>query len=280
MSTVFTFPGKAGDAVLQFPVAYQWHKKTGGRFTCWMDEQTTKMVAPLFAAQPCVEAVEFKPGVSNWSCGGQPWHFDLPTSAFEGHTVYHLGFRSMPQRQITLETLENAKLPVEIDRQALASDACFFVPAIPLDIGKRRLVLHGNPICPHTKSTPGFWRFLASISGELESLFDEIVWVGNARDREIGMRTYPWKEFDDGGSFLETARLMAGSSCVIACGSSMAALASVLKIPCARIHDPIGEAPRVIWDGLGDNQLNRTELELRSLWPEWRSRWIKQGVTA
>ena len=68
--TVFTFPGKAGDALHQWPIAYWWARENGKRFTCWMDERNTKIVAPLFAAQPCVEKVEFKPGVENY----QPRH--------------------------------------------------------------------------------------------------------------------------------------------------------------------------------------------------------------
>ena len=275
MSTVFTFPGRAGDALLQFPVAYQWSKATGDKFTCWLDERSCKMVAPLFAAQTCVEAVEFKPGIEGYPCGGQPFHFDLPTSEFKDRTIFHMGFRSFPQRQITLETLENAKLPVKIDRQDLAHESCFMFHVEP----KNRLILHGNPVCPHTKTTPGFWKFLASITSEISELFDEIVWVGDKRDREIGTRTYPqWKDFDDGGSFLEVAKLMAGSKAVIACGSSMAALGQVLKVPTIRVHDPIGNHPRVIWSGLGESQLNLTEIELREAWPQWRDRWIKQEV--
>jgi hypothetical protein len=284
MSTVFSFPGKSGDALLQFPVAYQWHKITGKQFDCWLDEHTCKPVEKLFAAQPCVGEVKLISGVENWNCGGQPFHMNLPTSAFAEHTVYHLGFRSFPQRQITLETLENCKLPVTVDREALASEPCFAWPGsieFPVEgqrVATRRLILHGQPICPHTKSTPGFWPFLSSIAHELPALFDEIVWVGDARDREIGTRTYPeWKDFNDVGSFLETARLMSGASCVIACGSSMAALAQVMKIPCARIHDPIGGSPKVIWSGLGDNQINETELGMRSQWPIFRDRWITKA---
>jgi hypothetical protein len=170
VSTVFTFPGRAGDACLQFPVAYQWSKVTGQKFTCWLDERSCKMVKPLFEAQPCVESVEFKPGIESYNCGGQPFHFDLPTSAFEGHTVHHLGFRSFPNRQITLETAENFNAGIEIDREALASE------------------------------------------------------------------------------------------------------------PTLRVHDPIQNLPKVIWNGLGDNQLNETEITLRTLWPEWRDQWLKATV--
>src|SRR3990172_6315695 len=46
--TVMTFSGKAGDALHQWPVAWWWAKKTGQKFTCWLEEQTCKLVAPLF----------------------------------------------------------------------------------------------------------------------------------------------------------------------------------------------------------------------------------------
>ena len=271
MSTVATFPGRLGDAMLQFPVMHQWSKVTGKTFDCWMDERTCKPLEGLFASQACVGEVKLVSGVESYHCGGQPFHMNLTTSAFSEHTVYHMGFRTFPQRQITLETLENVKLPIPIDRTSLETEPCFAFPDTPK---RRLLLLHGNPICPHTKMTPNFWKFLAGTYNELEDLFQDIVWVGDARDREIGTRTYAWDAFDDHGSLLETAKLMAQASCVIACGSSMAAMAQVMKIPCIRVHDPIGEAHKVIWSGLGENQLNETEATLRTAWPEWRDRWL------
>lgn len=272
MKPTFTCPGKQGDAMLQWPVAYQFCKQTQTRCDVWLDENTCKALVPLFESQACVDEVKLIKGVENWSCGGQPWHFDLPTSAHKDRTIYHLGFRGFPSRQITLETAENVKLPIKIDRSALESEPAFLFDGIE---PKRRLLLHGQPVYGHTKTTPGFWKFLAGISRELPDLFDEIVWIGSDRDREVGTRTYPdWKDFDDHGSFLEVARLMAGSACVIACGSSMAAMAQVLKIPCVRVHDPIGDNPKVVWSGLGENQLNDTELGLRTAWPAWRDQWL------
>ena len=67
---------------------------------------------------------------------------------------------------------------------------------------------------------------------------------------------------------------MVNSRAVIGCGSSSVALAGALKVPCIRVHDPIGEFPRRIWDNLGDNQLNDTEIGLRASWPEWRDKWL------
>jgi hypothetical protein len=274
---VCTFSGKAGDAVMQWPVAYWWSKQHGQKFTAWLDEKSCKLVAPLFAAQPCVEAVEFKPGIINYACGGQPWHFDLPTSELIGKTVYHLGFRSFPERQLTLECLAQSQVPVEIENPTLAEVNPFEVPVRTEQVN--RLVLHGQGVCPHSRTTPQFWRFLAAIRKELAGLFEEIVFVGSPADREVAQIAYPdWKTFDDGGNFLTLAGLLISSRAVIGCGSSTVALAGALKVPCIRVHDPIGEFPRRIWDNLGENQLNDTEVGLRTSWPKWRDRWLTAKV--
>lgn len=286
MSTVFTFSGKAGDAILQWPVAYQWSKMTGKKFTCWMDEKSTKMVAPLFESQPCVEKVEFKDGVDNYNCGGQPFHFNLETKDFDGHTVYHLGLRAFPARQLTLQCVEDSKLPVKIDTAKLSSEPSlvidgkdaavrFFTPTV------NRVILHGQPVCPHNRQTPQFWKFLSHIAPWLEANFDEILFVGDERDREVGARTYPkWKTYDDGGDFLVLARLMADARLVIGCGSSIVTLGGALKVATVRVHDPIGNHPKVIWSNLGPNQMNGTDIELRNDWPEFRNKWLRGSVAA
>jgi hypothetical protein len=277
--TVFTMSGKAGDAIMQWPIAYWWAKQHDAKFTLWLDEKSCKMVAPLFAAQPCVEKVEFKEGVVNYQCGGQPWHFDLNNSEFAGRNVYHLGFRSFPERQLTLETLERSNVPVSVDVATLANTNPFEVPAAGEKVN--RLVLHGQGVCPHTRATPNFWKFLSANRKEIVNLFDEIVFIGSPQDREVGSIAYPeWGSFDDGGDFLKLAELMVNSRAVIGCGSSSVALAGALKVPCIRVHDPIGnDIPRRIWDNLSDNQLNDTEVGLRSSWPGWRDKWLTSPVS-
>lgn len=276
MSTVFTFPGKSGDAIMQFPVAYQWAKKTGKKFTAWLDERSCRLVAPLFEAQPCVEKVEYKAGVTGYGCGGQPWHFGLETKDLEGFTVYHMGMRSFPQRQLTLQCLEDAKLPIEIDKASLSMESCFSVGPVEK---ANRVILHGQPICPHTKGSPQFWKFLFSIYPYLRGNFDEIVFVGDEGDREIALRTYPEaSSFDDQGNFLTLAKLIAGSRLVVGGGSSVVALGGALKVPTIRVHDQIGSHPKVIWSNLGDNQLNNTEIELRAAWPEFKQRWLEKST--
>jgi len=278
MSTVFTFPGKIGDALLQWPVAYQYWKKTGQAFEVWLDEHRCKPLLPLFKAQPCVLDAKLMPGVENWDCGGQPFHMNLPTSAFEGHAIYHLGLRAFPTRQITLETVQYARLPVEIDMEALTNEPSLVTPKVLEKVN--RLIVHGQGICPHTRQTPQMWRFLSRVRKELESIFDEIVFVGTDRDRQVGTKTYPdWKEFVDDEDFSVLADYMALSRAAITVGSSVAALADCLKLPTIRVHDPVADnAPKVIWSNLHPGSINDTELELRDSWPKWRDSALLNAV--
>jgi hypothetical protein len=273
MATVFTMPGKIGDSILQWPVAYHYAKKSGEKIELWMDETTCKPLVSLFEAQSCVEKVKLVGGVENYGCGGQPFHLNLPTSAFEGNTIYHLGMRSFPARQITLQTLQDSRVPVRVEVEDLSNTPSLEVGDVEK---KNRLVVHGQSVCPHNRSTPTMWRFLSSIREELEALFDDIAFVGSPDDREVGMTAYPgWSEFDDGGDFLKLAQFIAGSRAMIGCGSAPITVAGALKIPAIRVHDRIGnDAPRVIWNNLGENQVNDTEIGLRTVWPVFRDKWL------
>lgn len=274
MSTVFTCPGKMGDALHQTPIAYHWAKQHQAKATFWLDEKTCKPLVPLLEAQPWVESVELKGGVESYHCGGQPFHMNLPTSAFDGHTIYHLGLRGFPARQLTLECLQVSKVPVEVTPDVLATEPSLHAPVLEK---KNRLVLHGQPVYAHTRSVPTFWKFLAGIRGELESMFDEIVWVGNERDLEVGKRTYPeWGTFEDEGDFLELARYINGSRCMIGCGSAPIVLPGLLKVPAIRVHDPIAnDAPKVIWSNLSHNNINDTEIGLRKEWPLFKAQFLQ-----
>jgi hypothetical protein len=232
----------------------------------WLDEKTLKPLVPLFEAQPCVEKVELKSGITSYHMGGQPFDFGLKTSDHIDHEIYHLGFKAFPSRQITLETLKN--VPLNIDADRIAHDPSLFVGPVKQE---DRVVLHGT-FASHHSGVPSFWRFLHDIQNDLP---EKRVFVGTVPERREARALYPtWDEFEDGGDFLELARLIQGSKLVIGTGSSVCALASVLHAPCVRVHDPIGEFAKVIWSGLGDNQLNETELSLRKLWPEWRDKWL------
>lgn len=265
---VFTMPGKCGDSLMQWPIPYWWAKETGKKFTLWLDENSCKMLKPLFEAQPCVESVEFRPGVENYGCGGQPWHFGMETADYAGKAVHHLGFRGFPQRQLTLETLNKSRVPINVDQDSLATEVC--LETTPGE-KRNRLILHGQPICVHTKTTPAFWSFISSIRGELESRFEQIVFVGSERDLEIGKRTYPdWDTFDDHGDFKVLADYVATSEACIGVGSSVVVLSGLLQIPTIRVHDPISDHTKTLWSNLSPKSINDTEVELRKSWPLWR----------
>lgn len=263
MSLVFTMPGKIGDALLQWPVAYHYCMQQELRCTLWLDEKSLKPLVPLFEAQPCVEKVELKGGIEGYGRGGQPFDFGLKTSDHLEHEIYHLGFRNFPTRQITLETLAN--VPLNIDAADIATEDSLQVEALEAE---PYTILHGT-FNSHAGGTPSFWRFLYDVRHELP----KPTFVGLEKEIDRALELYPeYDSFRDHGDFLELARVVKGAKLVIGAGSSVCALASVLHVPCVRVHDPIGDMPRVIWSGLGENQLNETEHDLRTLWPEFRDR--------
>lgn len=276
--TVFTFPGKIGDALHQWPVAFHWARQTQRRFTAWLDEKSLKPLVDLFESQPCVDKVELKPGIENYNCGGQPFHFDLDTKEFKGKKVYHLGLRGFPQVQLTQYCLGTANVPVTVSPDDLAD-----IPSIIVEPQekKRRVVLHGQAVYTHTRATPGFWKFIYANQSDLEARFDEIVFVGSPRDLEVASRTYPkWQTFDDGGSFKKLAEYVSASDLVIGTGSSVVVLPSLLKVPSIRVHDPIGEAPKAVWENIQRQHLNDTEGELRRTWPLFRDARFPAKVAA
>lgn len=274
MSTIFTLPGKIGDAFLQFPIAMEWHRETQKPYTVWLDEKSLGPIRNLIASQPGCEAVEMRPGIVNYSCGGQPWHFDANMDDLVGHTIYHLGFRKFPERQITLQTALDCGL--DINTEALSREPGLVVPGSqPVN----RLLLHGT-FTSHQTGVPRFWRFLRDRREELEARFESIVFTGTPDERARAKELYPrWEEFDDGGDFLNLAKFMVDSAMVIGSGSSGAALAGVLKVPCVRVHDPIGDQSKHIWSNLGENQLNDTDADLRRSWPDFFAKWGPQTVS-
>lgn len=271
MSLVFTLPGKIGDALHQFPVAYHYCKQQGKTCELWLDEGSLKPLENLFRAQPCVTDVKFLPGIKNYTCGGQPFDFAMDNQVYLDNEIYHLGLRTFPSRQLTLEALE--QVPLNMDRSAVASEPSLVVPnARP---ASDRVILHGN-FMSHVSGVPSFWRFLNWVKNDLP---EERVFVGLPKERKRALEIHPgWSEFDDQGDFLLLAQEMANAALVIACGSSVAALAGQLKVPCLRVHDPIGEHPMVIWSNLGPRQWNLTEKDCRVQWPKIREEvWALAG---
>jgi hypothetical protein len=273
MSVCFSMAGKIGDALHQYPIAYWWARENGKQITLWLDQGMLKPLVPLFEAQPCVEAVELKPGITTYHLGGQPWDFGLKTEDYQGKTVYHLGFRQFPQTQITRDIMTQVpQVRINATVKEIAATPSFVIPdKLP---SANRLILHGTFTAPNGGS-PGFWRFLAHVRSDLETLFDEIVFTGTPAERARALEVYPeYRDFDDEGNFLNLARYMAASRCVIGSGSSGIALAGQLKVPSIRVHDPIGDAPKVIWSNLQEAHLNDTERLLRPEWPKFRDKYL------
>jgi hypothetical protein len=108
-----------------------------------------------------------------------------------------------------------------------------------------------------------------------------VCFVGTKDERVRAWELYPkWRSFDDGGEFIRLAEYMSGATMMIGSGSSNVVLAGLLGIPTLRVHDPIGDHPKVIWSNLGDNQLNATERELRDEWPAFRDQWLGAEMSA
>ena len=216
---VWTAPGKVGDTLLQWPIAYQWHRMTGKKFHFWMDEKTCAPLVPLIEAQPCVEEVKLIPGIEHWRLGGQPFDFGLKTEDHLEYEIYHLGLRKFPERQITLQVLE--WLPFDIDKDKLAQEPSLVVwDAVDLEVEPRwavsadakintenlyvrpgriiavdgplepnRLVLHGT-FRSHLTGTPSFWRFLNRVKLDLAQRFDEVYFTGTPEERARAMELY------------------------------------------------------------------------------------------
>lgn len=266
MSVIFTFPGKIGDALLQWPVAYQYARQSGKRITVWLDAGTLKPLGRLLATQACVECVEFKPGIQSYNCGGQPWDFGLKTEDFIGHVVHHMGFRRFPERQITLQTLLDSGL--QLDQDKLSSEPSIKVEPLDPAPAQPYVVLHGT-FQRHTGGVPRFWYFLDQIEADLIERFTKVYFTGSEEERQRAIELYPqWSTFDDNGDFYELARLMSGAALVVGAGSCGVALAGALKTPSIRVHDPIQEFPKVIWSNLGTKQWNEQEITLRVLWDD------------
>lgn len=281
MSTVFTMPGKMGDALLQWPVVRAWLDQRGQSCELWVDEKTCSGLVELFEAQPGVTGCKTIGGVENYRVGGQPFHMNIDHKQLEGRTVYHLGMRQFPQRQITQQAL--------LDSRCGINDPLRWNPSLEAggEVGSEdRLVLHGQAMCGHSQATPQFWKFYAGVRETCEEEFASISFVGSPDDLDVAHQfisrlpaesAAKYSLFRDGGSILRCAEHMQNSRAFIGCSSSMAALAGALGVPAIRVHDPIGDHPKAIWSNLGDNQVNDTEVGLRKTFWEWLAQYVLEG---
>ena len=103
--------------------------------------------------------------------------------------------------------------------------------------------------------------------------------MGSPDERERAHELYPkFQVFDDGNDFRRLAEFIDRAQLVIGAGSSVVALAGALKVPAIRVHDAIGEAPKVLWSNLGDNQMNEMEPDLRKLFTPFLEKWVPRAM--
>lgn len=258
---LWTFPGKIGDAILQFGVMRGWLDATGKG----ADVQISEIVEPIgkiLEIQPGVESVKVATNrITSYHMGGQPWDFGYKADELNGYSgVYHCGLRSFPTTQITKFTRDALGLEDVVSDQALEKP-CLQVPAIA-GLGERRLLIHPRRVGQHG-GDPLFWSVMRRLLDQgLRERFGSLVVVGTREERldaqaRLGLRT----SFADGGDWLALAQYVQGAALLIDAGTGVAPLAAALGVPCIRIHDPIGNHPKEIWSNPQPNQLNYDETQ-------------------
>lgn len=209
-----THPGKIGDALYALPAVRALCQKHG----CEADFYTSEYCRPLLSlaeAQSCIRvaAVSESYEVERSDCGVQPWTVPTPVGY---EAVYHLGFRSVPDRP----------LPEWIAAQAGVNG---HRPEIRYDFAARPTL--GNPYL--VLSARG-----ASDFAELfRQVIDQSPWtvveiggageaVGNGRSLDL-----------TGLGMLETLPWIANASGFVGLSSAMLVLANGFPIPKVAPHD-------------------------------------------
>lgn len=252
MALAVTFPGKMGDAILQFPVPFHHWRNTGERFTAIFDK-SLRPLETLFRAQPCVEAVEYLDGVQTYVMGGQPWDFGKDKELRERFDkVYHMGFRTFPHCEISLFCMRY--MPVAVSWDDLVHTQAF---NIQNKDPKNRLVIHSTMI-DHRGRTPKLWSVLQHSQDVIAEEFDEVVFVGSKAERDYACDVYPqWGQYDDNNDFLTLAQYVKDSRVVLGGGSCVVALAGGVHTPSIRIHDHvIGTEIVVCWTNVAPYTVN------------------------
>lgn len=257
MKTLWTFPGKIGDTLLQLPVAVHWALKHGQKIDAHISEQV-EPIGPIIKSLSVIDDVKVATGrITSYHCGGQPWDFGYKNgdTADYGH-VLHCGFRRFPDKQITLFTRD------ALDLQDDLHDGLFENPYIAFSdpSPKRRLVLHAKRIS-QSGGDCLFWPIVKTmLNAGLGNRFDEVVAVGLREERlDARSRLNVQSTWADNGDWAALARYLAESALVIDAGTGVAVLAGAVGTPCIRIHDPIGMHPKTIWSNPQRNQLNFAE---------------------
>lgn len=237
---LFTFPGKLGDALHQWPIAKTWAEENNQKIEVGLG-RTAWLLEHLLAAQPCVSRVHRLEGITNEDVGGQPWHFSfVADNSKEWDRVVHLGFRGFPTRGLMRETYDLVPLKTPFEQ-------IFAQPSIEPywrhpGVDFLPLILHGN------KTRPTFYKAMIRCWRILEKNFNPIVWAGKPDEWP-----QPSAFEGDGLPIAEVAARISVSGLVFAASSGIAALAGAQGAPCIRIGEP-NLVPHEIWNNPGPNQ--------------------------
>lgn len=246
---LFTFPGKLGDALHQWPIAKTWAEENGQQIEVGLGRTAWPLKA-LLASQPCVSMVHLLEGITNEDNGGQPWHFGWGEyDKREWELVFHLGFRGFPTRGLMRETygLVATGHPDYYRPLKTPFEQIWATPSVepywrPPEGVLLPLILHG------TKTRPTFYKAMIRCWRILEKNFSPIVWAGKP-DEWPQPATFQ----GDGLPIVEVAQRISYSGLVFAASSGIAALAGAQGAPCIRIGEP-QLLPHEIWNNPGPNQ--------------------------
>lgn len=257
---LWTFPGKIGDCFLQWPVCRRYQDQIGEEFGVAVSEGLRPLV-PLLSCQPGVKEVQVWPGVTNFNIGGQPWDFGGKNTAPGYSKVIHAGFRVMPTYTITQFVRD--QLGMTISSQELGAQSLFVKERRTKDY----CVIHGT-LKTYRGELPRLWPMVRATHIPIQT------WVvGTQAERDYAkgwINADPW---DDYGGWYTLANFINNARFVIGAGSSVAALAGSLGIPCARIHDDVSGLPAHVWSHPGPDQLNLTEFK-----PELLLKFVEEHV--
>lgn len=120
MNTIFTLPGKLGDNLCKLPIAHQYSLQNNCKVDLCLDNASYKLL-PLLQSQSWVNTAFCIDGITEYFCGGQPYHFNQEQYFTSNWTnVYHLGYKTFPDNNLTLSSLSD----VPIDSINLLSQNC------------------------------------------------------------------------------------------------------------------------------------------------------------
>jgi hypothetical protein len=239
---LFTFPGKLGDTLFQWPVARKWAEENGTQIDVGLDKSAWAL-EPILRKQAVVADVILLSGVTDYFCGGQPWHFGWKQDQRGYREVFHLGFRDFPHKGLLRNTYE--LVPLKASYEELAElpslDPFWIKPEGPLTC-----ILHG------TKTRPRFLTaFLRAMGTKiLTSGFDRLFWAGSSDE-------WPWPNAVTlpPPPLERVVEEMTRCAFVFGASSGIVALAGAMKAPCLRVGEP-ALRPDWIWKNTGPNQWN------------------------